>query len=93
MFVRIEFSMDNAAFEDSEEVSRVLEMAAKKISTMAECSGSTMEALMDTNGNTVGNVVVEKGGSSIGGTVVCEECGEPNDPDAEECSYCGGEIY
>lgn len=92
MFVRIEFSMDNAAFDDSEEVGRVLEMAAKKINAMAKCSGSSMDALV-VNGNTVGNVVVEKGGILIGGTAVCAECGEPNDPDAEECIYCGGEIY
>ena len=46
---KLEFSTDNAAFEDSLEVVRILERIAQNVK-----GGDTFGAVKDSNGNTVG---------------------------------------
>jgi hypothetical protein len=48
------FSMDNDAFEDDEEVSRILTRVAKSFS-----QGSTIGTIHDSNGNSVGEWSVD----------------------------------
>jgi len=58
MKVRIEFNMDNAAFEDNgfQEIRRITHKAAVKADEMLHNHEYVSGALKDTNGNTVGSV-------------------------------------
>lgn len=67
MLVKIEFSTDNAAFEEASEIHFVLAQIAKKVQAQAarseDCICTAAEAddkLLDHNGNTVGSIVVVK---------------------------------
>ena len=55
--VKIEFDTANAAFEDYNEIGRVLAKAADKVQDLVYSDGGT-DSLRDSNGNTVGKVVV-----------------------------------
>ncbi|MFA6282315.1 MAG: hypothetical protein WCY05_07440 [Candidatus Omnitrophota bacterium] len=54
MKITIDIKTDNAAFEDSEEMGRILRIVVTKITT----NGDTEGLLRDSNGNTVGKFKV-----------------------------------
>jgi hypothetical protein len=54
MKITINIKTDNAAFEDSEEMTRILTKIVSRICTFGEMDGK----LRDSNGNTVGNFKV-----------------------------------
>jgi hypothetical protein len=59
--IRIEFATDNAAFEYSGEVRRVLQVATALLHDDWDCESRPVpwqRALRDSNGNTVGTVEV-----------------------------------
>jgi hypothetical protein len=64
MQIKIQFDCDNAAFEDTYEISAVLDRCKAKIERMI-FNGEALEGesatatLRDTNGNSVGTVTIE----------------------------------
>lgn len=61
MRILIEFSTENDSFDNPDEVYDVFEKAVKKVNRFFQANGDRLEApLMDSNGNTVGMVTVEK---------------------------------
>ena len=62
MTVSIRIDVDNAAFEDPEEIRRILEVASDKVTVWLEKVPfpGHEAALVDTNGNSVGTVALNK---------------------------------
>lgn len=62
MTVNIRIDIDNAAFEDPEEISRILEVASDKATLWLEKFPfpGHEAVLVDTNGNSVGTVALNK---------------------------------
>ena len=64
MRVKIEFDVDNAAFEDEQEIDRVMLVCANKIRTALYSEAGIyesyrrLEVLFDSNGNRIGQVEV-----------------------------------
>lgn len=62
MTVNIRIAIDNAAFEDPEEIRRILEVASDKVALWLEERPFPSHAsrLVDINGNSVGIVALKK---------------------------------
>mgnify|MGYP001581700102 CR=1 FL=1 len=60
MKCKIEISMNNAAFEDSGELARILNKAAELVSGDPETMMDGSVPLRDINGNTVGYIEIDE---------------------------------
>ena len=58
MKLKLEISMDNAAFEDSGELARILTELAKKLACWDNSPKSMAVDIRDVNGNTVGKATL-----------------------------------